>query len=338
LKTLNTPLRLSPGHRRLEIDFTALNFNAPENVHLQYQLESFDNDWTDAEPQRSASYSRLAAGDYKFRVRACNADGLWNEAAAPLGLIVARFFWQTWWFRLGVLALFTTAVIASVRYVSFRRLRQKLRVLEQQTVLDKERTRIARDLHDDLGCSLTHVALMLELNEQRSAAPGPANGKTQLCSTMVRQVVRSVDEIIWAINPRNDTVRYLVDYLSQFAVEFLHAARISCRVDLPDHFPERPVSPEARHNLFLVVKEALNNVARHAHASEVWLRVTTNEERIRLTVEDNGQGFERAPDNASADGLRNMRQRMEEIGGQFHVESKPGSGTKVSLLYSWPAE
>jgi signal transduction histidine kinase/ligand-binding sensor domain-containing protein len=342
LKIPNSQLRLPPGYRHLDVEFTALNFNAPENVHLQYQLENYDNDWTEASPQRNASYPRLAAGDYKFRVRACNADGFWSEAAAPLGFIVGRFFWTTWWFQLAAVALFTSAIIGAVRYISFRRLRFQLRALEQQAALDKERARIARDLHDDLGCSLTHVALMLEMNEQEAAAQhqdsgnGNGNGKPRLCSPIVRQVVKSVDEIIWAISPRNDHVQYLADYIVEFAVEFLHSAGIRPRVDLPERMPDQTVTPEARHNLFLVVKEALNNVVRHAQATEVHFRLTATADALAITIEDNGRGFDgTAPTNATADGLRNMRQRIDEIGGEFQIESRPGNGTKVSLNYPW---
>jgi signal transduction histidine kinase len=178
---------------------------------------------------------------------------------------------------------------------------------------------------------------MLDLKQrEKSAAPDAGQDHLRECAAKVRQVVNSVDEIIWAINPRNDNVRYLVDYLSQFAVEFLHAANIRCRVNLPEHFPDRAVSPEARHNLFMAVKEALNNVARHARATEVKLRVTTTDERIEIAIDDNGQGFAHAPDNARSDGLRNMRQRMEEIGGQLILESQPGSGTRIQFLYHWP--
>jgi signal transduction histidine kinase len=158
----------------------------------------------------------------------------------------------------------------------------------------------------------------------------------QHCASMVRQVVKAVDGIIWAINPRNDTLPYLIDYISEFAVEFLQAAEIRCRVELPDDLPERQVSPEARHNLFLVVKQALNNIACHAHATEVWLRVAATEGQIEIEIKDNGCGFVAAP-NPRANGLRNMRERMEEIGGRFSVDSKPGKGTKISAVYPFPA-
>ena len=336
LNTLNVPLRLPPSHRHLEFDFTAINLSAPENLHFRYQLVGFDNDWIEAEPDRHASYSRLTFGRYEFRVEACNGNGPWSRIPTTLALVVAPFFWQTWLFQVSALVLFTTIVIAIVRYVSFRRLQTEMRLLEQRAVLDKERTRIARDLHDDLGCSLNKVALTLDMTQRQLATTKTVNGEIEHCSAMVREVARSVDEIVWAINPRNDTLRYMADYISQFAVEFLHAADISCRVDLPDSFPQRIVSPEVRHNLFLVVKEALNNIARHAHATEVRLRINATDTQVVINLEDNGRGIESVPDNATSDGLRNMRQRMDEIGGRFQLETKLGAGTRVAFLYSWP--
>ena len=128
LKTLAAPLRLPPSHRKLDFEFTALNFSAPENTHFRYRLDGLDTDWVDAET-RSASYSRLVAGNYKFRVEASSGDGPWNETGAPLGIVVDPFFWQTWWFRLSALFFFTVSIIAVVRYVSFRRLHRKLQAL-----------------------------------------------------------------------------------------------------------------------------------------------------------------------------------------------------------------
>jgi signal transduction histidine kinase/ligand-binding sensor domain-containing protein len=328
-------LKLPPSHRHLEFDFTAFHFSAPENIHFRYKLEGFDTNWMDAGSERSATYSRLVSGGYKFHVQACIGDGPWSETPATLAFVVTPFLWDRWWFQAGVLLLFTSSVIAIVRYISFRRLQAQMRLVEQRAALEKERTRIARDLHDDLGGSLNSVALTLDM-VQRLTPPESLNGKIQHCSTMVRQVARSVDEIVWAINPRNDTLRYMVDYISQFAVEYLHAANIPCRVDLPETVPNRMVSPEARHNLLLIVKEALSNIARHARAREVLLRVAASEKQVAITIQDDGCGFSNAPDNSSCDGLRNMRQRAEEIGGQFKLDSQPGQGTCVGVIYSWP--
>jgi signal transduction histidine kinase/ligand-binding sensor domain-containing protein len=330
-------LRLPPGHRRLEFEFTAPSFAAPENVQFRYRLEGFDEGWIDAGPERTASYSRLPAGEYHFQVKACNGDGVWNEAGTAVGFAVTPFFWQRWWFRLAVLAAFTSVVAATARYASLRRLRLKLQALEQAAALDHERARIAKDIHDDLGGSLTQVELLLELAMQDSGESANVKDRVRQVSTAVRAVGEALDEIVWAVNPRNDTLPDLIDFLSQFAVEFLHTAGIRCRVDLPEDPPPQPLTPEVRHHLFLVLKEALNNIARHAGASEVRLQITVNETSMGLVIEDNGRGFEGVPNDAGADGLRNMCQRMKEIGGGCDIKGKPGSGTRVTLALPWPA-
>jgi len=322
-------LRLLPAHRRLEFEFTALDLVAPENVQFRYRLKGFDNAWIEAGTERSARYSRLPSGKYHFEVSACNSEGIWSRNNAGVEFLVTPFFWQAWWFRFTALVLLMGSTIGIVRYVSFRRLHLKLRALEQQAALDRERSRIARDLHDDLGSRLTKIALLTDLARDFSREPDKAGENARQASETARQVIKSLDETVWAVNPRNDTLPHLVDYIGQFAVDFLQTAGVRCRVDLPRNPPDHDVSAEARHNLFLLVKEALNNVVRHATATEVCLRITANNKSVELTIEDNGQGFEHVPDDALADGLRNMRQRIEEIGGQFHLESRPGAGTRI---------
>jgi len=149
-------------------------------------------------------------------------------------------------------------------------------------------------------------------------------------------MIHSLDETAWAVNPRNDTLPRLVNYIGQSAVEFLNAAGASCHVDFPEPLPEKPISADARYHLLLVVKEALHNAVRHGHATEVQLRVVADEESLVLKIADNGAGFESIPDNGSADGLRNMRQRMEEIGGKFEIKSGLNAGTQVTLKLFWP--
>jgi signal transduction histidine kinase len=204
-----------------------------------------------------------------------------------------------------------------------------------QHLVEQERTRIARDLHDDLGSRVTQIVLLNEL-ALRNREPGEIAGEhTREVSAAARQIIQSLDETVWAVNPRNDTLPHLLNYLSEFAIEFLKVAGVRCRLDFPDHPSPRSMSAEARHNLFLTVKEALNNAARHAQATEVWVRATADDESLVFTVEDNGHGFENAPGRSSGDGLRNMQQRMEAIGGRFNIESSPDSGTKVTLAYFW---
>ena len=211
----------------------------------------------------------------------------------------------------------------------------KLRQLEQEAALYKERTRIAKDIHDDLGASLTEISLLGELAQHDFSTAGTARGHVEKIAVMARDGIKALDEIVWAVNPRNDTLAHLIDYVGQFAVDFLRVAAIRCRLDFPEQPPVRAVSAEVRHNFFLVAKEALHNVVKHAQATEVWLRVNVSDARLQLTVEDNGSGFDCPPENAWADGLRNMRERLAEMGGKCQVRSQGGLGTKVIFEVPW---
>jgi signal transduction histidine kinase len=325
-----------PGYQKLEFAFTSLSLRAPENVHFRYRLHGYDKNWIEAGARRNATYPRLPAGNYRFEVIASDSSGMWSATPAGAALMVAPFVWQRWWFSAGIVMAFTAAVIAAVRAISFRRLHRKLRALEQQAALDKERGRIARDIHDDLGSRLTQISLLSGLALQEETVPPQVARRVQDISASARQGIQSLDETVWAVNPRNDTLTHLVDYLNQSAVALLQAAGIPHEIIFPDHPAERTLPAEVRHHLFLAAKEALNNAVRHAQASSIAFRLTIDDESgLELVVEDNGRGFSRAPDDALADGLRNMRQRMEEIGGTFSIESQPGAGTKISLRYLW---
>ena len=325
-------LQLRPGHRKLEFTFTAPSFIESEKVRFRYWLEGWDEDWVEAEANRSASYSRLPAGQYRFHVSAGNSDDLWNENGAQFAFEVAPFFWQTWWFRLVAIGGFSMGIFAMARYVSVKRLRKKLKRLEEENVLQSERARIAQDIHDDIGAHMTQISLLTELTQQHITQPELVNEHVTKIAAMSRQGIKSLDEIVWAVNPRNDTLADLLDYAGQYAVDFLQSADIRCRIDFPTGQPPcNIISGEARHGLFLAVKEALNNVIKHAQASEVWLRVAVTDETLRWTIEDNGHGFAAAPDNALADGLRNMQARLAEIGGTCSIEGRPGAGVRIQF-------
>lgn len=217
-----------------------------------------------------------------------------------------------------------------------RRAENELVQARLQHMVEQERTRIARDLHDDLGSRVTRMVLLLdELALQNQV---PANGTQKQppeIAAAAGEIIQSLDETVWAVNPRNDTLAHLINYLSQFAIEFLRLAGVRCRLDFPDYPPPRMISAETRHNLFLAAKEALNNAVRHAQATTVWLRMDLGEETLALTIEDDGRGFAVVAGDSSGDGLRNMRQRMETIGGRFEIVSAPGKGARVTLTCSW---
>ncbi|HEV2318670.1 MAG TPA: two-component regulator propeller domain-containing protein, partial [Verrucomicrobiae bacterium] len=337
-------LRVSPNHRTLEFDFTALSFASPEDVQFQYRLENFEDDWTEAGTERHADFPRPPPGRYRFDVRACNSDGIWSAETAAVDFVVTPFYWQTWWFRSTALLVFTLSLIAIVRYVSFRRLRRQLAALEQQAALQRERTRIAKDIHDDLGANLTQIAFLGELAQQDRGEPDKAVERVEKISATARQAIKSLDEIVWAVNPRNDTLAHLTDYAGQFALDYLRLAGIRCRLDLPEQCPTRDLTTDLRHNLFLAIKEALHNIVKHAHATEVRLQIQCSGDSLDIVIEDNGCGFDPAlahngaAGDPLADGLRNMRQRMTDIGGQFDFQTAAGRGTTVHLRLSLEKE
>ena len=326
---------LPPGHRKLEVTFTAPSFIEPEKVRFRYRLEGWDENWVEAGDLRSAVYSRLPAGQYKFRVMAGNNADVWNDTGAMLGFVVMPFFWQTWWFRLLMVFGFTTIIVAVARYVSFRRLQWRVRRLESENALQKERARIAQDIHDDLGARMTQISLLAELTEQTIARPEQAGNHVRQIATMSRQGIKALDEIVWAVNPGNDTLHDLLDYAGQYAVDYLQTAGVRCRVDFPNEPPPHDLPADVRHGLFLAVKEALHNIVKHAQATEVWLRVHATDKMLAWEISDDGRGFASGPDNAQADGLRNMRERLAEMGGVCSIDSTPGGGTKIRFEVPW---
>jgi len=337
-------LHIPAGKRRFELRYTGLSFTAPDKVRFRYKLEGLEKEWVEAGTKRFAEYSYLPPGDYTFRVMACNNDEVWNEEGASLSFTVLPQVWQTWWSKAALLAGGGGAVAAGALGVARRRVRRRLEQLERQRALERERARIARDIHDDLGASLTRISLLsqsarAELDDWQAAA-----ADVDQIYTTARELTRAMDEIVWAVNPQHDTLDSLVAYLGRFAQNFLSTAGIRCRLDLPLHLPSWPLTAEIRHNTFLAFKEALNNVVKHAHASEVRITLELKPGGFMLVVADNGRGFAWDPQKgqttldadgsraAGGNGLGNMQKRLEEIGGCCGWDTAPGEGTRAKLI------
>jgi signal transduction histidine kinase/ligand-binding sensor domain-containing protein len=329
--------------RSLEIHFTALSFVAPEDIQFRHQLEGSDPGWVEDTGARFAAYGRLPPGNYRFRVAARNAGGDWQEAGETFAFYVPTpVYYQTWAICLYILV--AVAVVAGiVRGVSHRRLRLRLVRLEQQQSLERERMRIARDMHDEMGSKLTKISFLSEHLQMGAETSGPLAGRIESIAQASRDLLQTMDEIVWVVNPHNDTLENLVAYLSHYAVEYLQNTSIECGLDLPQELPHYPLSSEARHNLFLAFQEALNNVLKHSGASKVAVEVALNALACEFKITDNGKGFEASALSAGAtqtrgnghgNGVRNMRQRMTAIGGECRVDSHPGEGTVITLRLS----
>ena len=328
---LSDLVEIPPRCERLQIRYTALSFTAPEKVRFRYRLEGAGGDWSEATRARVATFLSTSPGRHRFQVAACNAEGVWNADGAILDFVIQPALWQTVWFRLAALAAIIALAAGLGRFVSVRRTQRRLRALEQQHALDMERARIARDMHDHLGAGLTRVALLSEATRQDAAASPDAVARAEKLSRAAREVSQSLDEIVWTVNPGNDTLERLIGYLSDYTAEYLAAAGIRLSQNLPENVPAVPLSSEARHNLLLAAKEALNNAVKHAVATEVQLGIAVERASLRVQIADNGRGFESAATRANGQGLANMRDRLAAVGGHCEIESAPGKGTRVTF-------
>jgi len=204
---------------------------------------------------------------------------------------------------------------------------QRREQTERQRALEAERTRIARDLHDDLGATLTQIRLLSALESRDTQVPETTRARLGQVTEKSREMVASLDEIVWAVNPANDSLPNLATYLCQFAEEFFRPSAIRCRLDVDDALPPVALTSEVRHHLYLAVREALNNIAKHSQATEVWLRIQSRDHGLAIALEDNGRGFAHLSAATAGDGLANMRRRLEHIGGRFECQTQPGAGT-----------
>lgn len=327
------------GKREVEFRYTGLSLAAPEAVRFRYRLIGLEPDWVEAGERRSAHYSYLPPGDYRFQVIARNSDGVWSAQGASVSLKVLPHFWETWWFRALLIASSLAVAAAVARHLSTRALHRNLARLEQQRAIEHDRTRIAQDIHDDLGAGLTQISLLSEL--LRGDPPQEAQLHVEQIAETAAELTRAMDEIVWAVNPTDDTLDSLWSYLTHFAQEYLATAGIACRLAAPEALPGLPLQAEIRHNVFLAVKEALNNVVKHAAAGEVRLSLMVAGRQFEIEIQDDGCGRRASPASASlrvssGQGMRNIEERMCSIGARYEVFDPPSGGTCVRLTVGVP--
>ncbi len=329
-------LAFPAGSRRFEFHYTGVSLRAPEGLRFRHKLEGVDAEWLETSTRREVSYNHLPRGHYTFRVQTCNREGIWGQPGDSLVFRVLPFFWQTWWF-LGLFLLTFGGVVGWAVGLALRRRHQRhLKLVEQLHAAERERTRIARDIHDDLGSSLTEIGLLGALAVRESTPPAEARDQVARMMQRAEALARKLDETVWAVNPKNDSLRHLATYLCNFAKDFLEPTAIRCRLDVAADLPDIPLTTEVRHNVFLAAKEALNNAVRHSGASEIGLRLAINEGAFTLEIKDDGRGFAPEAKRESGNGLRNMAERMKDVGGELRVRSTVAQGTTVSLRLPIP--
>ncbi len=279
------------------------------------------------------SYPDLPSGQYQFRVQEVTAMGIPTGEETVLPLIIAPPFYNNIWFRAAAVVSLIAFLLVLERMRARRRMRRKLEAMERKQAVQQERARIARDIHDDLGTVLSRISMVSE-SAALETQPGSRQQErlNEICEAS-RQLTRTMEEIVWAQDPKHDSLDNTVNYICSFASDLLAVARIACRLDIPMDLPSIPLEAEKRHELFLVFKEVLNNIIKHAAASEVRISLKWQEPAILLTIEDNGRGFSPADvPQAKGNGLSNMQNRLQRVNGGVEVHTEPGKGTRVEIF------
>lgn len=330
------PVIIPAGSRSVELRYTGLNFASPENIEFRHRLEDVESEWLEGGTERTATYLQLPPGNYRFHVTARANGGEWQPEGATVSFTVLPTLWQNTYFRAlsGVLLLALAA--AATRAIMLRRVRARLLALEQLQALSNERRRIARDMHDELGASLTRIELMGNQALRNPHMDPDVTLQVGRITHAAREVVQTLDQIVWTVNPGNDRLDRVIGYLSQYVAEFLATTNIQFRQELPESVPPITMTSQVRHELLLALKEALNNAVKHSGATEISLNVALEHAVLSIILTDDGHGFDVATMKASGDGLDNLYQRLSAIGGQCRTESVIGKGSVVSILLPLP--
>jgi signal transduction histidine kinase len=278
----------------------------------------------------SVSYPKLPHGTFLFHIKEVDAMGIDTGVEASKMLLVPQPFWRRTWFWTVILIFLTAATFGGARYLGWQKMRREMVRLKGEQSLERERLRIAHDIHDDLGARVTQISLVSAMSQENAAFPEKARADFDRISRMSRELVSALYETVWAVNPENDNLDALGNYLCQMVNQLCEQSRFRCRFDMLDLPREIQVSSQMRHNITMAVKEAVHNVIKHARASEVTIRMTFVGNQITVLVKDDGCGFDPVG-NVNGHGLTNMKRRLEDIGGVCFIESQLGHGTTVHM-------
>jgi ligand-binding sensor domain-containing protein/signal transduction histidine kinase len=321
--TASRQLTIAPRENFFSIEFAALNYRLSDKNRFAYKLENFNEKWIDAGSQRQATYTNLDPGTYTFRVRAANNDGVWNNVGASLRLIVEPPWYQTWWFR-----ILASWLVFGLLFLAYR-----VRV-SQLLALERVRHNIARDLHDDMGSTLSSISILSQLartHQQRGNAEQSSQLLDQIGDSS-RRMLDSMDDIVWAINPAHDSMESVTSRMRSFASDVLEARGIDFIFKVAPEVTEHRLPMRARREFFLLFKEAVNNLAKYSRAEFASIKLDYDNRCLVLRVEDDGVGFDpQAPAQGGGNGMTNMRSRAAAIKAKLTIDTAPGEGTRMEL-------
>ncbi|MEP6616730.1 MAG: histidine kinase [Ginsengibacter sp.] len=324
-------------YRENNINFlvAAPTFIDEKQVEYSYFLDgSGNNQWSDTSATNAViNLINLAPGKYLLKVKSFFPSTSYVPAELSYSFEIMPPWWQTWWYRSIVGLLIIGLLIIGSRFYYRRKLEKQMAVLEKQQAIEKERTRIATDMHDDLGAGLSRIKFLSETIGIKKQQQQPIEEDIYKIREYSHEMIDKMGEIVWALNEKNDTLSDLISYSRSYAIEYLSQHGIQCKVDMPETFPSVFVSGEFRRNVYLALKEALHNVVKHAQAVQVFISIRVNHQ-IAIIIQDDGIGFEGSNVKPFRNGLTNMKSRMNDIGGSLELANE--NGTIVKLLAPLP--
>jgi signal transduction histidine kinase/ligand-binding sensor domain-containing protein len=320
-------LELPFGRNTISLSLRSLEFTSTGQNMFAYKLEGLDKEWVYTSNDK-VRYSNLQPGSYTFLLKTSNNDGVWNDVPLRMQIVIHPPYWQRWWFRSLVLVSLLSIVLLLIRYYVKQRIRVKTIELEKQQALYLERLRISKDVHDDLGSGLSKISLMAEM-AQMQLSNGNVQNEIKHISTVSKDLIDNMRDLIWVLNPENTSLDNLVARIREYSADYLDGTPVNAAFDFTENIPALPITREAQRNILSTVKEAINNCVKHARANEILIALKLDNNTLRITVSDNGKGITK--ENNKGNGLRNMRQRVEHIGGSLAISSETGKGTQVDI-------
>lgn len=322
-------LNLPYNKNKMQFEFTGVSYIKADHNQYYYQLSEVDRHWNTTY-KNAVSYANLSPGTYNFKVKTVNYAGMWSDEKI-IHFIITPPYWQTWWFRLMTTLVIISVLYFIIRYISQRNLKEKILQLEKVTAIEKERNRIARDMHDDLGSELTQIAIQSEIVKRKINQQEPATVQLDYISNSSRTLVDNLQDIIWMLNTKHDQLDSLAIYIREYATKYLEQSGIGVSFDYPAIIEPVKVPEQKRRDFFMAIKEALNNIVKHANPRNVSIKLWVEYNSVNLTVSDDGKGFNLEEIRKFANGVKNMQSRMEQSGGTCKILSSPGKGTTITF-------
>ena len=314
-------VKLRPSQNAFSVDFVALNYRKQDDNQYAYYLEGFEEDWNYIGSKHVAYYTNLNPGEYTLHMKAGDAFGNWNEDTLQMKIEVLPTFFQTVWFKI-VISLFITGIL-----YAFYRYR-----INQLLHLQQVRNRISADLHDELGSTLSGISIMGSLAKKGLSGQQATGTLVDRIMEDVRQISGSLDDIVWNISPKNDSLSSLIARMTRYASELFEAKQIVFKFDIPERLGDIKLSMEQRRNIYLIFKEAVNNLAKYSKCSNALVSIRLEKKSICLIVKDDGVGFDpKAPTDRN--GLRNLKDRAQNLKGWIDIQSEFGRGTSIILEF-----